>query len=62
MVIDREVIFELHRVGDLLKISAIDVVTGVEVSTFGPASYGADGLKNIATKKLLRKLEGTDDE
>jgi hypothetical protein len=48
----REVLFELRQIGNSVKVTAIDVATNTEVSTVGPASAGAHGLKMAALRKL----------
>ncbi len=39
----REVIFEITRVGDVQRVAAIDVATGVEVVMQAPAQCGVGG-------------------
>jgi len=48
----REVFFELRRIGNSVKVTAIDGATGVEVSTLGPVAAGEHGLKMAALRKL----------
>jgi hypothetical protein len=47
-----EVLFELRRIGDVVKVSAIEPRTNTEVSIMGPASAGEYALKKIALRKL----------
>jgi hypothetical protein len=47
-----EVIFEFRHVGAAVKVSAIDVATGTEVSIVGDPSVGEAALKRIAQRKL----------
>ncbi|MBP2230349.1 DUF6898 family protein [Azospirillum agricola] len=47
-----EVLFEFHRVGSYMKVTAIDAQTGVEVSVAGPASGSVELLKRTAMNKL----------
>ena len=47
-----EVIFEFRHVGAAVKVSAIDVTTGTEVSIVGDPSVGEAALKRIAQRKL----------
>lgn len=54
---DREIIFELRRVGSVIKASAIDVETGVEVSIVGPAGAPPLALREAARRKLLYVLK-----
>jgi len=48
----KQVLFEFVRVGEIVKVNAIDPVTGIEVSMVGAAKAGADTLKRLATRKL----------
>lgn len=57
----REVLFELFPIGMLVKVVAVDSLTGTEVVIQGPASAGEAMLKQTALKKLkyvLDKKEG----
>ncbi len=47
-----EVLFELHRVGNAVKVSAVHVATNTEVSIVGPATSGEHALKMAALRKL----------
>ena len=49
---DEEVLFEFHRIGSVVKVSAVDPVTLTEVSISGPASAGEAALRQAAIKKL----------
>jgi hypothetical protein len=49
---DREVIFEFTRVGQSVKVTAVDPATGTEASIVGPANMGETILKHNALKKL----------
>lgn len=49
---DREVIFEFTRIGNAVKVTAIDTATGAEASIVGPASMGEGILRNNAMRKL----------
>jgi len=49
---DREVLIEIVQVGASVKVSAIDPVTGTEVSIVGPPSAGEETLKRNAVSKL----------
>jgi hypothetical protein len=49
---NREVIFEITSIGNLVKISAIDTQTMTEISMQGPASTPEAALKAGALKKL----------
>lgn len=48
----REVIFEFVRVGNAVKVSAIDTATGTEVSIVGDPAAGEPALKRLAERKL----------
>lgn len=57
----REVYFEFRRIGNYVKVSAIDGETATEVSIVGDATVGEAHLKRLALKKLeyvLAKGEG----
>lgn len=49
---NREVIFEFYPIGNLVKVSAVDVQTMTEISIQGPASAGEALLKINALKRL----------
>lgn len=49
---NREVILEYAPVGNIVKVSAMDVQTLTEVSVQGPASAGQEMLKRNALKRL----------
>lgn len=49
---DADILFEFRRVGGSVKVSAIDPVSGREVSIVGPASAGEKVLAENAAKKL----------
>jgi hypothetical protein len=55
----REVLFEFRRVGAYIKVSAIDVATGTEVSIVGGATMGEAQLKLTALRKLEYVLAKT---
>jgi len=57
---NREVIIEYYPLGNLVKVSAMDVKSLVEVSIHGPVSAGEETLKQNALKRLeyvLKKKE-----
>lgn len=45
-------LIEFFRIGNSVKVSAIDPVTGIEASTVGPAQAGDVQLANAAAAKL----------
>jgi Domain of unknown function (DUF6898) len=53
----REVYFEFIAVGNAVKVTAIDSLTGIEVSTMGPASAAQMDLKQLALQKLKARLK-----
>jgi len=50
------IIFEIIRLGDYVKVSAVDPITGVEVSVVGPAKGPIEPVKQVALQKLRRAL------
>jgi hypothetical protein len=56
-----EVLFEFHRVGNVVKVSALHVDTDTEVSLAGPSSAGVYGLKMAAIRKLIYVLNKRQD-
>src|SRR3546814_6266101 len=48
----REIIFEFHRVGGYVQVSAVDTLTSAEVSIVGPPSAGQVELERLAARKL----------
>ncbi|QUD86718.1 DUF6898 family protein [Phenylobacterium montanum] len=51
-----EILFELRPIGRSVKVSAIHVDTGTEVSLAGPISAGEHVLKQMALNKLAYVL------
>ncbi len=49
---DREIIIELFPVGNIVKVSAMDVQSLTEISIQGPASASQEMLKRNAIKRL----------
>jgi hypothetical protein len=49
---EREVIFEFLRVGTAVKVTAVDVATGIEASIVGDPAAGETALKRLARQKL----------
>lgn len=55
---EREVLFEFVRVGNAIKVTAIDAATGIEASIVGAVGMGEAMLKRNALRRLdyvLRK-------
>ncbi|MEZ5956128.1 MAG: hypothetical protein R3C27_02805 [Hyphomonadaceae bacterium] len=53
---EREVIFEITRIGDAQRVAAIDVATGVEVVVQAPANAALADARALALRKLERML------
>lgn len=53
---ETEVAFEFVRVGNHLKVSAIHIATGKEVSIVGDPNASEAELKRVALAKLLKNL------
>jgi len=49
---EREIIFEFLRVGAAVKVTAVDVATGIEASIVGDPAAGETALKQLARQKL----------
>ena len=47
-----EVLFEFRRVGNVVRVSAIDPATGTEVITVAAPGYSEHMIKRIAARKL----------
>lgn len=52
----REVIFEFSPIGASVKVTAVDVATGIEVVVIGPAAATQHELERIAVQKLRYRL------
>ncbi|MFN8719799.1 MAG: DUF6898 family protein [Rhodospirillales bacterium] len=48
----REILFEFQRVGNVVKVTAIDAETGIEASIHGPVTAGEALLRINATRRL----------
>jgi hypothetical protein len=55
---DRRIIFEIIRLGEYVKVSAVDPVTMIEVSAIGPAKGPVEAIKQVALQKLKRAIAG----
>ena len=53
-----EVIFEITRVGDIQRVAAVHVASGVEVVIQAPASAALADVRALALNKLKKKLGG----
>jgi len=49
---EREVIYEFIQVGGSVKVTAVDILTGIEVSIVGDPAAGETALKQVAQRKL----------
>ena len=52
-----EVYFEFVAIGNVVKVTAIDSVTGTEVSAMGPASASQADLQQLALQKLKARIK-----
>lgn len=52
-----EILFEFHRLGNSVKVSAVDPVSNTEVSIVGSPGAGERYLKQTALRKLLWVLQ-----
>ncbi len=55
----RECLIEAVRLGEMVKVSAIDAESGLEVSVCGPAGAGLDALTRLAIRKLASRRART---
>ncbi len=53
----REVFFEFVKLGNSVKVTAIDGVTGTEVSVVGPANAAQFDMERLALQKLKARLK-----
>jgi hypothetical protein len=51
-----EVYFEFVAIGNVVKVTAIDSQTGIEVSAMGPARSSQADLQQLALQKLKARL------
>jgi hypothetical protein len=52
----REVYFEFTAIGGAVRVSAIDALTGIEVTVMGPAGAAQSQLERVALQKLKARL------
>jgi hypothetical protein len=52
-----EVLFEFHRIGNSLRVAAIDPLSNTEVTIVASARCGEYAMKRIALRKLVHVLE-----
>jgi hypothetical protein len=53
---DGDVIFEIRRVGEIQRVAAIHVPSGIEVVLQAPAKTALADLQALALRKLKRRL------
>jgi hypothetical protein len=53
-----DVIFEITRIGDIQRVAAVHVPTGVEVVLQAPAKAALADVRALALRKLERALKG----
>lgn len=58
---ERDVIFEITRIGDAQRVAAVDVATGIEVVVQAPANAALADVRALALRKLKRALGGDGD-
>jgi hypothetical protein len=51
-----EVLFEFRPSGRSVRVSALDPITGIEVSIIGDTRAGKETMKRIAIRKLIRAI------
>lgn len=54
---DSEIYVEFQRIGQVIKVTAIDSKTGIEIVTQGPIYASEAQLKKVACDKLRYRLE-----
>ncbi len=52
LISNREVYIEFHTIGQFVKVTAMDVLSMVEVSIQGSANASEESLKSAAIKRL----------
>lgn len=57
-----EVLFEFQRIGQAVRVVAIDPASGTEVTMVGDARYGIESLKRAAARKLAYVIGKRRDE
>jgi hypothetical protein len=54
---DRSVIFEFTQIGNSVKVTAIDELTGLEAAVIGPTTAMRRDMERLAAAKLKRALD-----
>jgi hypothetical protein len=57
---ERDVIFEITRIGGVQRVAAIDVASGVEVVVQTPANAALADVRALALRKLKRALKNSE--
>lgn len=57
---ERDVIFEITRIGEVQRVAAVDVASGVEVVVQTPANTALADAHALALRKLERALGGAE--
>lgn len=57
-----DVIFEITQIGDLQRVAAVHVATGIEVVIQAPRTAALVDVRTLALRKLERALSTNDDE
>ena len=52
-----EILFEMRYVGRVVRVTALDPATGIEVVSVGDAERGVEALKRLAGRKLMYVLK-----
>ena len=52
-----DVYFEFVAIGNVVKVTAIDSLTGIEVSAMGPVNAARADLQQLALQKLKARLK-----
>ncbi len=57
-----EILIEIHRIGGILRIAAVDAVSGTEIVFQAPSSTSPSALQRLAASKLryVREREAQD--
>lgn len=57
---DREILFEITRIGESQRVAAVDSKTGVEVVVQTPLSASLADVRALALRKLERALKASE--
>ena len=59
---DNEILFEFVRVGNQMRVAAIDVASGTEIVVVMPAASTKQQMQQLALAKLRKKLGAAEPE